>query len=69
MIRKLIKKKNEKKLTRLLNGHDLMNKFKLPASPLIGKLLAELEEAQAIGKLKNKKEAWQLASRLVKSRK
>jgi hypothetical protein len=46
-----------------------MDKFKLPASPLIGKLLAELEEAQAIGKIKNKKEAWQLAAKVIPSRK
>ncbi|MCX5694590.1 MAG: HD domain-containing protein [Candidatus Omnitrophica bacterium] len=65
LIRKTLKQKDEKKLVRLLNGNDLMNRFKLPASPLIGKLLIELEEAQAIGKIKNKKEAWKLASKLI----
>jgi poly(A) polymerase len=66
LIRKLLKQKDEKKLVRFLNGNDLMRKFKLPASPLIGKLLTELEEAQAIGKIKNKLEAWQLAVKLIK---
>ncbi|MFH0918415.1 MAG: HD domain-containing protein [Candidatus Omnitrophota bacterium] len=65
LIRKLLKKKEQKKLVRFLNGNHLMAKFKLPASPLIGKLLIELEEAQAIGKIKNKKEAWQLAAKLI----
>jgi poly(A) polymerase len=69
LIRKLLKQKDEKRLVRFLNGNDLMGKFKLPASPLIGKLLTELEEAQAIGKVKNKKEAWQLAAKLIKTRK
>jgi len=69
LIRKLLKQKDEKKLARFLNGNDLMKKFKLPASPLIGKLLTELEEAQAIGSIKEKKEAWQLAARLVKKHK
>ncbi len=69
LIRKLLKQQDEKKLVRFLNGNHLMDKFKLPASPLIGKLLAELEEAQVIGKIKNKKEAWQLAEKLIKSRK
>jgi tRNA nucleotidyltransferase/poly(A) polymerase len=69
LIDKLLKQKEEKKLKRFLNGNQLMRKFKLPASPLIGKLLAELEEAQAIGKIKNKKEAWQLAAKLTKLRK
>ena len=69
LIRKLLKQKDEKKLARFLNGNDLMKKFKLPASPLIGELLTDLEEAQAIGKIKNKLEAWQLAAKLIKSRK
>ena len=67
LIRKLLKQKDETKLVRFLNGNDLMDKFKLPASPLIGKLLGELEEAQAIGKIKKRKEAWQLAAKLIKS--
>ncbi|MFH1281906.1 MAG: HD domain-containing protein [Candidatus Omnitrophota bacterium] len=69
LIRKLLKQKDAKKLARLLNGNDLMGRFKLPASPLIGKLLRDLEEAQAIGKIKNKKEAWQLAAKLTNFRK
>lgn len=67
LMRKLLKQKDEKKLVRFLNGNQLMSKFKLPASPLIGKLLSALEEAQAIGKIKNKLEAWQLAAKLIKS--
>ena len=69
LIRKLLKQKDEKKIVRFLNGNDLMGKFKLPASPLIGKLLTELEEAQAIGKIKSKKEALELAAKLIKTRK
>ncbi len=65
LMRKLFKQQDEKKLVRFLNGNDLMARFKLPASPLIGELLAELQEAQAIGKIKNKKEAWQLAASLI----
>ncbi len=69
LIRQLLKKQDEKQLVRFLNGHDLMRKFKIPASPLIGDLLAALEEAQAIGKIKNKNEAVRLAAKLLKSRK
>lgn len=66
LIRKLLKKNSEKKFVRLLNGNNIMKRFKLPASPLIGKVLAELEEAQAIGKIKNKEEALKLAARIIK---
>ena len=69
LIRKLLKKNKENKPLRLLNGHDIMNKFKLQASPLIGKVLAELEEAQGIGKVKNKKEALKLAGKIINSEK
>jgi hypothetical protein len=44
-----------------------MAKFKLPASPLIGRLLEQIEEAQGIGKIKNKAEALRLAAKLIKS--
>ncbi|MDP2044218.1 MAG: HD domain-containing protein [Candidatus Omnitrophota bacterium] len=69
LIRRLLKKKNEKKLERLLDGFNIMRKFKLQASPLIGKVLSALEEARAIGKIKNKKEAFKLAARIIKSKK
>ena len=66
LIRRLIKKKSEKKSPRFLNGNDIMRRFRLPASPLIGKLLSDLEEAQAIGKIKSKKEAFKLAEKIIK---
>jgi poly(A) polymerase len=69
LISRLLKQKNEKKLVRFLNGNELMRKFKLPASPLIGSMLVELEEAQAIGKIKNKKEALRLAAAIIKRKK
>jgi putative nucleotidyltransferase with HDIG domain len=41
----------------LLNGHDLMESFDLPAGPEIGRLLEELREAQATGEVKERAEA------------
>lgn len=69
LMRKLLKKNDKTKIERFLNGNDLMRKFKLPASAFIGELLAQLEEAQAIGKVKNKLAAWKLAEKLIKIRK
>jgi putative nucleotidyltransferase with HDIG domain len=66
LIRENLKKSKEKKEARLLDGNDLMKKFKLAPSPLIGKILAEVEELQAIGKLKTKEEALKAAAKLVK---
>jgi len=66
LIRRLFKKEKEKKKPRLLNGHDIMARFKLPASELIGKVLSELEEARAIGKIKSKGDAFKLAAKVIK---
>jgi len=57
--------KKDKKTAPLINGHDLMGRFHLPPSPLIGKILKELEELQAIGKLRSKAEAFKAASKLI----
>jgi hypothetical protein len=69
LIHKLLKKNSEKKLVRILNGFDIMKKFKLAASPIVGKVLSALEEAQAIGKIKNKKEAFTLAAKIISKEK
>ena len=69
LIHKLLKKNSEKKLVRILNGFDIMKKFKLAASPIVGKVLSALEEAQAIGKIKNKKEAFALAAKIISKEK
>jgi poly(A) polymerase len=42
---------------KLIDGHDIMNKFDLVPSPLIGKLLAMVNEAHASGELSTKEEA------------
>ncbi|MDD2680116.1 MAG: HD domain-containing protein [Candidatus Omnitrophica bacterium] len=66
LIQENLKKSKEKKKARLVNGNDIMKEFKLSPSPLIGKILAEIEELQAIGKLKTRAEALKAAARLVK---
>ena len=66
LIRENSKKGKEKKKARLLDGNDIMKKFKLAPSSLIGKILAEVEELQAIGKVKTRQEAFKAAARLAK---
>ena len=58
MIERLFKeKKHEKKRPRILNGDNIMSLLKLPPGPLIGTLLKEIEEAQALKEVKNEKQA------------
>ncbi|MCX7661381.1 MAG: hypothetical protein N2Z79_01695, partial [Candidatus Omnitrophica bacterium] len=66
LIRQYFKRQREKKPKRLVNGYDLMRRFKLNPSPLIGKILKELEELQAIGRIKTKKDAYSVAERIIK---
>ncbi|MFH1888733.1 MAG: HD domain-containing protein [Candidatus Omnitrophota bacterium] len=66
LIKKYFKKQKDKKPARLINGDDIIKKFKLEPSPLIGKILREVEELQAIGKIKTKQEALKVAAKFIK---
>jgi poly(A) polymerase len=63
LIKEYFRKEKQPKLSRLITGDDLIKKFKLTPSPLIGRMLREIEELQAIGKIKNKTEAFQVVRR------
>ena len=66
MIREYYRSKKEKKSPRLLNGDDLIRRFGLSPSPLIGKILSDIEELQAIGKIKTKAQAFLAAKKHIK---
>lgn len=51
---------------RLIDGHEVMNKFSLSAGPLIGELLEKVEEARALGQISTKEEALSLVGKLLK---
>ncbi len=66
LIKEFFKKKKEKKLPRILTGDDLIKILKLTPSPLFGKILGKVEELQAIGEVKTKKEALEVAKKILK---
>jgi poly(A) polymerase len=57
LIREYFRKKKERKLPRLIDGHLVMRQFKLEPSKLIGRILSEVEELQAIGKVRTRPQA------------
>ncbi|HOW35571.1 MAG TPA: HD domain-containing protein [Candidatus Omnitrophota bacterium] len=61
LLRHCLEKKKEKPLVRLINGNDLIRKLKLTPSPIFAKILNEVEEKQAMGKVTTKDEALKLA--------
>jgi len=66
LIKEFFKKRKEKKLPRILTGDDLIKILKLTPSPIFGKILGKVEELQAIGEIKTKKEALEVAKRILK---
>src|SRR3989339_472968 len=60
------RKSKEKKFIKLINGNDLMAELKLEPGPLIGKLLSAVDEAQAVGDVRDKAQAFVLAKKLIK---
>jgi putative nucleotidyltransferase with HDIG domain len=69
LIKEYFKNAKQKKMPRLVNGNDIIKAFNIAPSPIIGKILSALEEMQAIGKIKTKKEALSEASKILKRRK
>jgi len=69
LTKELFKKKTEKKKVRLITGDDLIKKFNLKPSPLIGKLLSDIEELRAIGKIADKASALKAAAKIIKTSK
>ncbi len=58
----------EKVVPKLVDGFELMRHFKLPPGPHIGELLEKIKEAQNIGRIASKTEAFKLAEVVLKKK-
>lgn len=67
LLREYFSKQKVKPARRLVDGNDVMRRFKLKPSPLVGKVLRELEELQAIGRIKTKEEALKACAKILKN--
>lgn len=61
--------KKKKPLPKLLDGYDVMKKFNLKPSVLIGEILKKIKEEQALGKVKTKTDAYRAAKHIVDAQK
>jgi len=68
LVSQYFKKKEEKPIIRLINGNDLIKRLKLKPSPVFAEILTEIEEKQSLGKITTKKEAIDLAKKIVLSK-
>ncbi len=68
LIDRFFVKQEHKPKERLLTGHDLIKVLKLKPSPVFGMILAKIEEEAALGKIKTKQEALDLAQKCAAAR-
>lgn len=68
LVSRSFEKKNEEPMIRLINGNDLIKRFKLKPSPVFAKILTAVEEKQSLGKITNKKQAIDLAKKMILSK-
>jgi len=59
---------NQYRQPRLINGHDLLDNFYLKPGPVIKSVLETVYEAQAVGDITTRKQAFELAGKILKSR-
>ena len=59
------KEKKKKPLKPLIDGYDIMRKFHIKPSPLIGEVLAKIKEEQALGKIHSKTAAYSAAREII----
>ena len=57
--------KKKKPLPRIIDGHSIMNKFKISSGPLVGVILQKIKEEQALGKISTKGEALRRAKEII----
>lgn len=61
-----LNKKKVPKCVRLLTGDDLIKKLKLAPAPIFKRILANVDEKQALGEITTKQEALDVARRMIK---
>ncbi|MFA5008542.1 MAG: HD domain-containing protein [Candidatus Omnitrophota bacterium] len=61
--------KKKKPLPKLVDGYDIMKKFNLTPSALIGEILKKVKEEQALGKVRIKSDAYRVAKHIVDKQK
>jgi poly(A) polymerase len=64
-----LEEKKKKPLPKIVDGYDLMRKFKLSPSPVVGKILKKVREGQALGKVVTKAEVYEIAKKIIGGKK
>jgi len=65
LVDKYFADKKKRPLPRIIDGHSIMNKFKISSGPLVGMVLQRIKEEQALGKISTKAEALTRAKEII----
>ena len=65
LLEHFFKQREEKRIEKIVDGHDIMRRFSLTQGTLIGTLLERIKEEQAVGNVTTKKEADQVVARIL----
>ncbi|MEM7816398.1 MAG: HD domain-containing protein [Candidatus Aenigmatarchaeota archaeon] len=66
LIKNYFEEKKKKPLPKIIDGYDIMRKFGISPSPLVGKILKKVREEQALGNIKTKSQAYNIAKKIIK---
>ncbi|RKY40633.1 MAG: hypothetical protein DRP76_01510 [Candidatus Omnitrophota bacterium] len=66
IIKEHLERKKQKFLPKLVDGYEIMERFKITPSPLVGKILKRIKEEQSLGRIKTKREAFQIAEKVLR---
>ncbi|UCC95644.1 MAG: CCA tRNA nucleotidyltransferase [Candidatus Omnitrophota bacterium] len=65
LIEHYFRQKTKIPLPKIIDGYDVMRKFNLSPSPIIGQILRKVKEEQALGKISTKGEAYKVARKVI----
>jgi len=65
LVDRYFSEKKKKPLAKLVDGYDIMKRFKIKPGVLVGEILRKVQEEQALGKILNKIQAYRLAQTII----
>ncbi|MDP2924322.1 MAG: HD domain-containing protein [Candidatus Omnitrophota bacterium] len=65
LVKRYFEEKRKIPLPKLVDGYDIMRKFNLQPSPLVGKALKKIKEEQALGRVRTKSAAYSAVKALI----
>ncbi len=69
LLKKYIAHRKEKPLKKIIDGNDIMKRFKIESGPLVGLILKKIHEEQSLGFIKTKTQAYAASKEIIRLKK